>query len=312
MAGWTAADIPDQSGRVAVVTGANSGIGLVAARELARAGAKVILACRDAGRGGAALADVRGSAAEAATELRQLDLASLTSVREFAQQVSQENQGIDLLINNAGVMAPPRRLTADGFELQFGTNHLGHFALTGLLLGRLLARPEPRVVTVSSGAHRIGRIRFDDLNWERRYERWQAYGQSKLANLLFAYEFQRRAEAGGAPLRSFAVHPGYAATNLQSAGPGTGGGLLARLNTTMMAIGNRLFAQSDEMGALPTLFAATAPDLPGGSFAGPTGLAGQRGYPALVDSSKGSKDPEVARRLWQVSEELTGVSYRFA
>jgi len=166
-----------------VVTGANSGIGLVAARELARAGASVILACRDLGRGDAALANVRGAATSAAPELRRLDLADLDSVREFAEQVSEENQGIDLLVNNAGVMAPPRRLTADGFELQFGTNHLGHFALTGLMLGRLLARPEPRVVTVSSGAHRIGRIRFDDLNWERRYERWQAYGQSKLANL---------------------------------------------------------------------------------------------------------------------------------
>jgi NAD(P)-dependent dehydrogenase (short-subunit alcohol dehydrogenase family) len=312
MAGWTAADIPDQGGRVAVVTGANSGIGLVAARELARAGASVVLACRDPARGESALEDVRESAGDAAPELRRLDLADLSSVREFATAVSEEHEGIDLLVNNAGVMAPPRRLTADGFELQLGTNHLGHFALTGLLLRRLLARSEPRVVTVSSSAHRIGRIRFDDLNWERRYERWQAYGQSKLANLLFAYELQRRAEAAEAPLKSFGVHPGYAATNLQSAGPGTGGGLLARLNTAAMAISNLLLAQSEEMGALPTLFAATAPSLPGGSFAGPTGLAGQRGHPALVGSSGASKDPDVAARLWKVSEELTGVSYRFA
>jgi NAD(P)-dependent dehydrogenase (short-subunit alcohol dehydrogenase family) len=312
VAGWSAADIPDQSGRAAVVTGANSGIGLVAARELARAGAKVILACRDVGRGEAALADVQGSAGGAAPELGQLDLADLRSVREFSELVAEENDGIDLLINNAGVMAPPRRLTADGFELQFGTNHLGHFALTGLLLKRLLSRPEPRVVTVSSPAHRIGRIRFDDLNWERRYERWQAYGQSKLANLLFAFELQRRAEAAGTRLRSFGAHPGYAATNLQPAGPGMGGGIMARLNTTMMAIGNRLLAQSQEMGSLPTLFAATAPELPGGSFAGPTGLAGQRGYPGLVGSSGASKDREAARRLWEASEELTGVSYRFA
>jgi NAD(P)-dependent dehydrogenase (short-subunit alcohol dehydrogenase family) len=311
MAGWTAADIPDQSGRVAVVTGANSGIGRVSARELARAGASVILACRDTARGETALEDVRVGAKDAAPELRRLDLADLSSVREFANDVSERHEGIDLLINNAGVMAPPRRLTADGFELQLGTNHLGHFALTGLLLDRLLARPEPRVVTVSSSAHRIGRIDFDDLQKERRYERWTAYGQSKLANLLFAYELQRRADAADVALKSLAVHPGYAATNLQAAGPGIGGGLMARLNAGVMAIGNRLFAQSEEMGALPTLFAATAPELPGGSFAGPAGLAAQRGYPALADSSGASKDRETARRLWEVSEELTGVSYRF-
>jgi NAD(P)-dependent dehydrogenase (short-subunit alcohol dehydrogenase family) len=312
MAGWTAADIPDQGGRVAVVTGANSGIGRVGARELARAGALVILACRDLVRSEPALKEVRGVAGAAEPELRRLDLAHLGSVREFATEVAAAHDGIDVLIANAGVMATPRRLTADGFELQFGTNHLGHFALTGLLLERLLACPEPRVVTVSSPAHRMGRIRIDDLNWDRRYERWQAYGQSKLANLLFAYELQRRAEAAEAPLRSYGAHPGYAATNLQSSGPGMGGGILARLNTAVMAVGNRLIAQSEEMGALPSLYAATVPDLPGGSFVGPTGLAQQRGYPGLVGSSRRSKDREAAHRLWEASEELTGVSYRFA
>jgi NAD(P)-dependent dehydrogenase (short-subunit alcohol dehydrogenase family) len=312
MAGWSAADIPDQNGRVAVVTGANSGIGLVASRELARAGAKVVLACRDLGRGEEAAAEIRAPVPGAELEVRQLDLADLSSVRSFAASLAQVDGGLDLLINNAGVMATPRRLTADGFELQFGTNHLGHFALTGLLLPRLLQTSEPRVVTVSSSAHRTGRIDFDDLQGERRYGRWSAYGQSKLANLLFAYELQRRADAAGARLRSLAVHPGYAATNLQSAGPGLGGGIVSRLNQVVMAISNRLLAQSDEMGALPTLFAATAPDLPGGSFAGPTSMGGARGHPGLVSSSGASKDPEAARRLWEISEELTGVRYAFA
>ena len=295
MAGnWTAADIPDQAGRVAVVTGANSGIGRIAARELARAGAEVVCACRNTAKGREAFPD-------GDVEVRELDLADLSSVRAFAESFEGK---LDLLVNNAGVMAPPRRLTADGFESQFGTNHLGHFALTGLLIGALAAAPEPRVVTVSSGAHRIGRIRFDDLQGERHYNNWLAYGQSKLANLLFCFELQRRAEAAGAPLRSIAAHPGYARTNLQFAGP-------KWYEQVVMRVTNPLLGQSAEMGALPTLYAATYPDLPGGTFVGPNGFMEQRGHPHVVTAAGKAYDEAAARRLWEVSEELTGVRYSF-
>jgi NAD(P)-dependent dehydrogenase (short-subunit alcohol dehydrogenase family) len=296
---WSTADIPDQSGRRAIVTGANSGLGLIAARELARKGASVVLACRNMRKGEAALAEVRAAGGDA--ELAQLDLGSLASVREFA--ASQERP-LDLLLNNAGVMAPPRSETADGFELQLGTNHLGHFALTGLLLDRLEAADAPRVVTVSSGAHRIGKIDFDDLQGERRYRRWGAYGQSKLANLLFMLELDRRARAAGSPLVSVAAHPGYAATNLQFAAPP----LHERL---AMRVLNVVVAQSAGKGALPSLYAATVPDLPGASYVGPDGPAEQRGDPKLVSMSGRAQDPETARRLWEVSESLTGVSYAF-
>ena len=306
---WTADDIPDQTGQTAVVTGANSGIGLIAARELARAGATVVMACRDQGKGEDAIADLRKEVPGAEPQLRRLDLASLASVREFATAVSGQHGSIDLLVNNAGVMATPRRETADGFELQLGTNHLGHFALTGLLLQRLNASPEPRVVTVSSTAHRTGRINFDDLQGEKRYFRWAAYGQSKLANLLFAYELQRRAEAAGLELRSIAAHPGYSATNLQSAGPGLGGGIGAVFNKSVMAVTNRLVAQSDEAGALPTLYAATVPELPGGTMIGPDGPFQMRGAPKVVSSSGASHDDQAAIRLWEASERLTGVSF---
>jgi NAD(P)-dependent dehydrogenase (short-subunit alcohol dehydrogenase family) len=306
MAGkWTAADIPDQTSRVAVVTGANSGLGLVTARELARAGATVVLACRNASKGEDALASIKAAVPAADAAVAELDLADLTSVRGFAAGLAGEHERLDLLILNAGVMAPPRRLTADGFESQLGTNHLGHFALTGLLLGLLLAAPAPRVVTLSSGAHRIGAMRFDDLQSERSYNNWRAYGQSKLANLLFCFELQRRALAADTSLTSLASHPGYAATNLQFAGPA---GKLERLG---MAFGNRLFAQSAEMGALPTLYAATFPDVPGGSFIGPDGLLEQRGHPHLVTAAKKAYDEAAQRRLWDVSEELTGVRYAF-
>jgi NAD(P)-dependent dehydrogenase (short-subunit alcohol dehydrogenase family) len=299
MAGkWTAADIPDQSGRVAVVTGANSGLGLSTARELARAGADVVMAVRNVAKGEQAMAEISGDA-----RLEQLDLASLDNVRAFAERFSGER--IDMLINNAGVMAPPRRTTVDGFESQFGTNHLGHFALTGLLLPKLLAAPDPRVVTLSSGAHRMGTIHFDDLQGERRYNNWLWYGQSKLANLMFALELNRRASAAGSELVSVAAHPGYAATNLQSAGPATW------YEKGIMAVTNRLVAQSGDMGALPTLYAATVPGLAGGSFVGPDGFLEQRGYPHLVTGKKSAYDEDVARRLWEVSEELTGVRYSF-
>ncbi len=294
---WTAADIPDQSGRLVVVTGANSGIGLVAARELARAGARVVLACRNTRKGEDAARTISGE-----TVVRELDLADLSSVRAFAE--SFEEPRLDLLINNAGVMAPPRRVSKDGYESQFATNHLGHFALTGLLLGRLLAAPEPRVVTLSSGAHRIGSIHFDDLQGERRYNNWLWYGQSKLSNLMFCFELQKRATAADTNLKSLAAHPGYARTNLQFAGPHL-------YEQWIMRISNPILGQSAEMGALPTLFAATAPDLPGGAFIGPDGFMEQRGHPHIVTAAGRAYDEDKWSRLWQISEQLTGVDYEF-
>jgi len=300
---WTTAQIPDQHGRLAVVTGANSGIGLVAARELARAGARVVLAVRNAEKGAEAAREIQAAVPGAEVEVGSLDLGSLESVRGFAEWFGREHEGLDLLINNAGVMAPPRRVTADGFELQFGTNHLGHFALTGLLVGRMDGREDARVVTVSSGAHRMGRMNFDDLQGERRYGRWSAYGQSKLANLLFAFELDRRLRATGSSICSVAAHPGYAATNLQSAAA-------PNPDRLFMAFTNRVLAQSAEMGALPTLYAATYPDLEGGTYIGPGGLFGQRGHPMLVESSAAARDEEAARKLWEASEGMTGVLFR--
>jgi NAD(P)-dependent dehydrogenase (short-subunit alcohol dehydrogenase family) len=286
----SAGEIPDQSGRTAIITGANSGIGRAAAAAFAARGAHVVLAVRNLEKGRAAAAGMGGS-----TEVRQLDLASLESVRTFA---SAWDGPIDLLINNAGIMIPPLSRTADGFELQFGTNHLGHFALTNLLLGHVT----DRVVTVSSLVHRRGAIDFDDLNWERRsYRRWPAYGQSKLANLLFTLELQRRLTEAGSPVEATAAHPGYASTDLQS----HSGNLVAAI---VMQIGNLVFAQSEEAGALPTLLAAVA-DIPGGSFAGPGGLGGQRGPAQLCGRSRAAFDGDVARRLWDASEELTGVRF---
>ena len=300
--GWTADLIPDQTGRTAVVTGANSGLGLVTARELAKRGARVVLACRNLDKGAAALSDVEGSCratgGDADPELEQLDLASFDSVRAFAQRYMQGHEGLDLLVNNAGVMAPPRRLTADGFELQFGTNHLGHFLLTSLLLPMMEGRDDARVVTLSSNAHKFGRINFDNLNGERRYFRWNAYGQSKLANLLFALELDRRLRASDSTVKSLAAHPGYSATNLQSAAAP----LVDRL---VMKVGNAVVAQSDEMGALPVLFAATQPGLAGGTYVGPDGHGEHRGHPVIVRPNRAARDEDSARRLWEVSEELT-------
>ncbi|MFD0361595.1 oxidoreductase [Nocardia sp. GCM10030253] len=290
MSRWDTSNIPDQSGRTFIVTGANSGLGAVTVRALAGAGAQVILACRNVAKG----EKVAGEIGERA-QVRKLDLADLASVREFADSVDTA----DVLINNAGVMAVPERRTADGFEMQVGTNHLGHFALTGLLLDKI----SDRVVTVSSGAHRTGKIDLEDLNWEhRKYQRWPAYGQAKLANLMFAYEFHRRLTAAGSPKISVAAHPGYAATELQSH--------TESIQDTVMAFGNRLLAQSAEMGALPQLFAATDKVEPG-RFYGPDGWLGLRGYPAGSSSSAASKDEEVARGLWELSEKLTGVTYNF-
>ncbi len=303
---WTAADVPDLSGRTAIVTGANSGIGWYAARDLAAKGAHVVLACRSADKAREADEAIRAAHAGASTEVLPLDLASLASVRDFAKRFCDGHRELHVLCNNAGVMAIPYRKTADGFEMQFGTNHLGHFALTGLLLEPLLAAPGARVVTVSSTAHRFGRMRFDDLHGERRYLRWQAYGQSKLANLLFAFELQRRLEAKGADAISVACHPGYAATNLQFAGARMdGSSLMERVWSGI----NGLAAQSAEMGALPTVYAATAPDVVGGDYIGPDGFFEQRGHPRKVRSNARSRDRADAIRLWEVSETLTGVSY---
>jgi NAD(P)-dependent dehydrogenase (short-subunit alcohol dehydrogenase family) len=302
---WTAADIPSQSGKIAVVTGANSGLGLATARELARAGARVVAAVRDVPKGEAAANQIRAVVPEASLQVSKLDLGDLASVREFADRLAAEQDRVDLLINNAGVMAPPRRATVDGFESQFGINHLGHFALTGLLLGQLLKAPEPRVVTLSSEMHRVGKINLDDLQSERRYNNWLAYGQSKLANLMFAFELNRRAVRAGAALKSHSAHPGYAATNLQFAGPAHW------YERAAMAVGNWLIAQNADMGALPTLYAATVPDLPGGSFVGPDGFMEQRGHPHLVTAAGKAYDQETWQRLWEVSEELTGVRYSF-
>ncbi|MCA9970722.1 MAG: SDR family oxidoreductase [Anaerolineales bacterium] len=293
--GWTAADIPDLSGRVAVVTGANSGLGFETARALARRGAHVVLACRSAARGETAVAAIRRETPTADLALQPLDLADLASVRAFAAEFRARHARLDLLINNAGVMAIPRRETADGFEMQLGVNHLGHFALTGLLIEAVLAAPAARVVTVSSNAHGFGRMRFDDLQGRRSYNKWQAYSQSKLANLLFAYDLQRRLAAAGAGALSVAAHPGYAATNLQY-------GLL-------MWVLNRTLAQSAEMGALPILYAATAPAVRGGDYIGPDGWGGVRGYPRQASSSAASREAETAVRLWRVSQELTGVAF---
>jgi NAD(P)-dependent dehydrogenase (short-subunit alcohol dehydrogenase family) len=299
---WTAEDIPGQAGRTVVVTGANSGLGLAAARALAGAGADVVLACRDSEKGEAAVAAIRADVPAASLALEELDLSSLASVRAFAERFGAGRESLDLLINNAGVMAPPRRQTADGFELQLGTNHLGHFALTGLLLGRMQGREDARVVTVSSTAHKFGRINFDNLQGERRYFRWSAYGQSKLANLLFARELDKRLRAAGATVKSLAAHPGYSATNLQSAAP-------PLVDRAVMAVTNRLVGQSPEMGALPELYAATRPNLDGGLFIGPDGFEEQRGHPKVVSPVKAGRDEATAARLWDVSEELTGVSY---
>jgi NAD(P)-dependent dehydrogenase (short-subunit alcohol dehydrogenase family) len=265
----------------------------------------VVLACRNLDKGEAARRDIEASAPGAQLELEQLDLASLDSVGSFAERYRSSNDGLDLLINNAGVMAPPRQRTADGFELQFGTNHLGHFALTGRLIGAMEGREDARVVTLSSQAHRMGRIAFDNLGGDRHYFRWRAYGQSKLANLLFALELERRLSAAGSAIKSMAAHPGYAATNLQSAAAP----LVDRL---VMKVSNLVIAQSDDMGALPVLFAATEPGLPGGTYAGPDGIGEQRGHPHVVSPSGAARDEATAKRLWAISEEMTGVRYEFS
>ena len=304
--GWTLRDVPDQTGRTIVVTGANSGLGLETARALAGRGAHVVLACRSSEKAEAAQRGILASHPRASVEVMPLDLANLSSVRVFGATFTGRHDRLDVLCNNAGVMALPRRETADGFEMQIGTNHLGHFALTGLLLPLLLRTPGSRVVTQSSGMHRIGRIFFDDLQGSTRYGRWAAYGQSKLANLLFAYELQRRLASFGASTISVACHPGYAATELQFAGARMEGSTLME---RIFALGNRLLAQDAASGALPMLYAATASDVRGGEYFGPDGMGELWGAPKRVASNGRSRDTAVAARLWSTSEELTRVRY---
>lgn len=300
---WTESDVPDQAGRLAIITGSNTGLGYDTARVLAGHGAHVVMAVRDTAKGDAAAARIRQLSPDAQITVHKLDLGSLASVKQAGAELAAAYPRIDLLINNAGVMYPPKQTTADNFELQFGTNHLGHFALTGLLLGNLLDVDGSRVVVVASIAHNIrAKIDFDDLQWERRrYERVASYGQSKLANLMFAYDLQRRLAAAKAKTIAVAAHPGVAATELVRHIPGAG---LPGVNWVSGKVLN-----SAELGALPTLRAATDPSVKGGQYYGPDGFRELRGYPKLVGSSKQSKDVAIQERLWTVSEELTGVTF---
>ena len=301
---WTAADIPDQTGRIAVVTGANTGLGFETAKALAAGGANVVLAVRNVDKGKDAATRIAADSPGADVAVQPLDLSSLDSVRAAAGDLRASHERIDLLINNAGVMYTPRGRTADGFELQFGTNHLGHFALTGLLLDRLVVAGGTRVVTVSSVAHRIrARINFDDLQSERSYGRVAAYGQSKLANLMFTYELQRRLAGAGSGTVALAAHPGGSNTELVRNSP--------RFLRAANAVFGALVTQSAAMGALPTLRAATDPSARGGQYYGPDGFRELRGHPKVVESSKQSHATEIQRRLWTASEELTGVTYQF-
>jgi NAD(P)-dependent dehydrogenase (short-subunit alcohol dehydrogenase family) len=302
---WTAEQIPSQAGKTALITGANSGIGYQAALELARHGEHVLLGCRNEAKGRAALERLLREAPGASAEVVQLDMASLASIRAFAAAFIGRGIVLDLLVNNAGVMALPKReLTEDGFERQFGTNHLGHFALTGLLLPALLASPAPRVVTVASLAHRTGKIEFDNLQRERGYEGWDAYNASKLANILFAKELDRRARAAHSRLLSLAVHPGVSTTSIFENGPGT-----MNLKAIMVKLLAPIMMQNDKAGALPTLYAATSPEAHGGEYIGPDGFGELKGAPVLVQPRPQALDVAVGERLWAVSEELTGVHY---
>jgi NAD(P)-dependent dehydrogenase (short-subunit alcohol dehydrogenase family) len=300
MGKWKADQIPDQTGRTAVVTGANSGLGYSTSRELARAGATVVMACRTVQKGEAAASEIRAAVPGAQVTVAELDLGSLESVRRFAADLPGD--AIDLLVNNAGIMMTPKRQTADGFELQFGTNHLGHFALTGLLLSRLAQGTDPRVVTLSSLEHKAGHLHFDDLELTSGYAPRKAYRQSKLANATFGVELDRRLRAAGSPVKSLIAHPGYSATNRQSTGP-TG------IMKSVMAVSNKLIAQPADMGALPTLYAATADGVESGDYYGPDGIGELRGHPTKVKVIAEGRDPEAGRRLWEISEKLTGVTY---
>ena len=310
---WTAAQMPECSEKTVLITGANSGLGFQATKAFARKGATVVMACRSIERGEQAaeeIAERLPGGTGATLNVRQCDLASLASIEAFADEVREAYDELHILCNNAGVMAIPRSETEDGFEMQLGVNHLGHFALTGQLLDLIVeTEGETRIVTHSSGAHTTGKMDFDDLHRETSYSKWGAYGQSKLANLLFAYELQRRLDAAEiTETKSVACHPGYADTNLQYRGPEQSG---SRIKYAMMRVVNGVFAQSASKGTLPLLYAATAPDVEGGEYYGPGGLMNMRGAPQRQESSDASHDEADARRLWEHSEELTGVTYSF-
>ncbi|MDX2011166.1 MAG: oxidoreductase [Myxococcaceae bacterium] len=303
---WTSADVADQTNKVFVITGANSGLGLEATKVLAQKGATVVMACRSVEKAEVVAAPIREGAKQARLEVMALDLSSLDSVARFADALASRFPRVDVLMNNAGVMALPYRKTADGFEMQFGTNHLGHYALTARVLPLLEANGKARVVSVSSMAHRMGAIRFDDLQWEKSYSKWPAYGQSKLANLLFTYELERWLRANGKSTIAVAAHPGYSSTNLQAVGPQME---QSSVGSLFMKLGNSLLAQSAERGALPQLYAAVHPDVKGGQYIGPDGLMETSGFPKVVDSNPASKDEAVAKRLWEVSAQLTKVAF---
>jgi NAD(P)-dependent dehydrogenase (short-subunit alcohol dehydrogenase family) len=305
---WTTADMPSLKGRIAVVTGANSGLGLHTTVGLARAGAEVVMACRSPDKAAQALAQVRTEAPGARVEVLPLDLASLASVRAFAEGFKAKYPRLDLLVNNAGVMAIPYAKTKDGFEMQVGTNHFGHFALTGLLLDALKAAPEPRVISVASQAHRwTAGMDLDDPFFERKsYKKWDAYGKSKLANLLFIFELNKRLQAANVKVLAAAAHPGYSDTNLQYVAPQIENSAIGKL---MMKVGNAILAQPADMGALPTLYAASMPDVHGGDYIGPDGFQQMRGYPTKVGTRSAARNPELQRRWWELSEQLTGVNY---
>ncbi|MEM7134974.1 MAG: oxidoreductase [Myxococcota bacterium] len=296
---WNADQLPDQTGRVAIVTGANSGIGFETARVLAGKGATVVMACRNLDKAEPKATEIRATHPSGSVEVIQLDLSDLGSIERFADSFRSRHARIDLLINNAGIMVPPYGKTAQGFETQIGVNHLGHFALTGRLLDLIVSTPGSRVVTVSSMAHYIGKIDFADLNWENGYKAQAAYGQSKLANLLFTYELQRRLDAAGKDTLAVAAHPGWTETNLQE-------------HSKPVKFLNRFFAQDALMGALPTLYAAGAPDVGGAEYYGPSGLLEMNGPPKRVKSNRRSHDRGVAERLWALSEDLTGVHFAVA
>ncbi len=301
---WTTKDIPSQAGKLAIVTGANSGIGYHTALELARAGAHVILACRNPLKAEEAKARIVAAVPQAAVEVAQVDMADLDSIRAFAEDFVASGRKLDLLINNAGVMGFPQRTpTAQGFEGQFGTNHLGHFALTGELMPALLKTPHSRVVTVASIAHKGGRMRFEDPNWEKAYDPRKAYQQSKLANLMFGLELDRRLKRANADVASIIAHPGVAITSIVSNGMGTG------LQAKIANVAIQLFAQSDARGAWPTLYAATSPDAKSGHYYGPDGVAEIKGLPIEVQPKPHALDPVAAARLWHISEQMTGVEY---
>jgi len=313
MSDWTAADMPRLDGKTIVVTGANSGLGFEGTREFARKGARVVMACRNVERGADAADDLRATTtADLALDVRECDLASLASVREFADELAADYDAIDVLCNNAGVMAIPRSETEDGFETQLGVNHLGHFALTGRLYPLLTAADgidgQARVVTQSSGAHETGEMDFSDLNWEESYGKWKAYGRSKLANLLFAYELQRRVEGDAEPdLRSVACHPGYTDTNLQIRTGEASGNPLMKVG---MRVANAVLGQDPATGAEPMLYAATA-DVSGGAYVEPGGLMNMRGHPTVGRSNDASYDRADARRLWEYSTDATRVEFPF-